>query len=66
MNGTVGTLTGLIPIALAGGLVLGFTQESMKIPGRLQAQEETYRPSRKRKVKKQDIWQQLFGTPGQY
>ena len=61
-------LVGLVPLALTGGIVLGFTQEAFRIPSRLRGEEYEYRRPRRRskrtiRVEGDDVLQRLFGSP---
>lgn len=61
-------MVGVIPVAMTGGVVLGLTQQALRInKGPVYAEQDTYRPRRKarRPVNYQadDMWQRLFGPP---
>lgn len=59
------SMVGVIPLALTGGIVLNLTQQAMRIPGRISAEQDTYRrPTRRvrRKPGSDDILHRTFGV----
>jgi len=66
-DAVTGSMLGLIPVAMAGGIALGFTQEAMKIPGRISSEREApetpAQRRRRRKGEKKSMSSTLWGPP---
>jgi len=62
------SMVGLMPVAMAGGIALGFTKEAMKIPGQIErgrheAPETPTQRRRRKKGEKRDMTSTLWGPP---
>jgi len=62
------SMVGLMPVAMAGGIALGFTKEAMKIPGQMERgrREDPETPAerrRRKKGEKRDMTSSLWGAP---
>lgn len=67
MDDVVGGITGLIPVAMAGGITVGMTKQAMQIPGMVDdgyERGESRREERRRKrQEKRHMSNDLFGPP---
>ena len=65
-DAVMGSMLGLIPVAMAGGITIGLTKEAMKIPQQVGGTEGPETPrerARRRKREKRDTTSTLWGPP---
>lgn len=67
MDDITGSMLGILPVALAGGVALGFTKQAMQIPNQMGGDwegPETARERMKRKkAEKRNMSNSLWGPP---